>query len=94
MKYWNPKSELSSDKVDFVRRHEYFTAAAAQTAFVLAEVPIVGLTVNEDTIEFAVNGVTYVKTTDFTLSGSTVTWTDAAFVLELNDEIRISYDVL
>jgi hypothetical protein len=94
MKLWNPKSELSSDKIDFVRRIEYFSAAAAQTAFVLAETPIVGTVVDEDTVTFSVNGVSYVKTVDFTLSGNTVTWTDAAFVLELNDEIMIAYDVL
>ncbi len=84
---YNVTSEVSSDKVDFVRELEEFTAGAGQTDFVLGKTPF-----SVNTIVFKVNGVSYRRTTDFTVAAETVTWTDAEFVLEAGDIVEIEYD--
>lgn len=84
---YNVTSEVSSDKIDFIRELEEFTAGAGQTAFGLGKTPF-----SVDKIVFKVNGIGYRRTTDFTVAAATVTWTDAAFVLEAGDIVEIEYD--
>ncbi len=84
---YNVTSIVSSDKADFVRFSEVFTASAAQVDFVLTKTPL-----SIGTITFRINGIAYQKVTDFTISSLTVTWTDTEFVLEDGDIVEIEYD--
>ncbi len=84
---YNVTSLVSSDKVDFIRELEEFTASAGQTDFVLSKTPF-----SVAKIVFKVNGVSYRRTTDFTVAAMTVTWTDVAFILEAGDIVEIEYD--
>ena len=87
-KKYNVTSLVSSDKIDFIRLLDEFSSVSpGQTAFGLAKIPF-----NVNTIVFRVNGVSYRRTVDFTVSSATVTWTDAAFVLEAGDIVEIEYD--
>ncbi len=84
----NVTSLVSSNKVDFVRELEEFgPLSGGETAFVLGKTPF-----SVNTIVFKVNGIGYRRTTDFTVAAATVTWTDAAFVLESGDIVEIEYD--
>ncbi len=85
---YNVTSEVSSDKVDFVRFTEEFgPLAGGEVDFVLTKIPL-----NIGTIVFRVNGIAYRRGTDFTLVTNTVTWTDSEFVLEAQDIVEIEYD--
>jgi hypothetical protein len=64
---------------------EIFSASNGQTAFVLALASAGGVSF------FSVNGILYAEGTDYTVSGSSVTWLDTDFTLEAGDEIIIKY---
>lgn len=63
-----------------------FTATAAQVSFILSGAPSEALS-----LTFNVNGIDYDDVVDYTISGSTVTWTNAAFVMEAGDKVIVRY---
>ena len=68
------------------QRQETFTPTLAQTAFVLAATPA-----DTSDVRVFVNGVKYIVTSDFTVSGTTVTWLDTPFALDTLDTVEIVY---
>lgn len=70
------------------RNIEVFASGAGQTLFVLSSVPI-----SISKVALRVNGIGYERTVDYTLASNQVTWTDAAFVLEVGDTVEIDYQV-
>jgi hypothetical protein len=73
-------------------KHDFFTPTPAQTIFVLAQ----GTPVDNGDIVFVVNRVNYAHGVAagnyFTVSGTTVTWTNV-FTLATTDEVEIVYSV-
>ena len=69
-----------------VRRIDTFTASASQTVFALAQAPV-----DPSATAFSVNGVIYTYGTDYTVTGSTLTWLDAKFVMGAGDECLAIY---
>lgn len=63
-----------------------FTPTAGQITFLLGSIPA-----DVVSLEFYVNGVLYDDTTDYTVSGSTVTWTNVAFILKTEDKVIIRF---
>lgn len=63
-----------------------FTATPAQVTFILSQAPIDAVS-----LTFHVNGVLYDDVTDFSISGTTITWLDTAFVMSAGDKIHIRY---
>lgn len=61
-------------------------SANGQTAITLSQTP-------KDTndVVLIVNGIQCTLTTDYTISGTTLTWLDTDFTLETTDEVRIEY---
>lgn len=66
---------------------DVFTAAASQTAFTLSRTPV-----DDDDVELTVNGIEYTNGTDFSASGTSITWNDILFTLESGDIIILDYD--
>jgi len=64
-----------------------FTATAGQTVFTLPSVAA-----DAATYELTVNGVEYVRGTDYTVSGTTLTWLNP-FALILGDRVAIAYQL-
>lgn len=69
------------------RREESFTPTAAQTVFNIAATPT-----DPSDVDFRLNGVSYETGTDFTVSGTTVTWVKA-ITLDTTDTVEIVYYV-
>jgi hypothetical protein len=65
-----------------------FTAAKAQTQFHLTKTPS-----DPQQVTFIVGGVIQELGVDYTVSGSTVTWLGASFVIEAGDKVRVDYFV-
>lgn len=63
-----------------------FTPTLAQTAFVLSQAPVAG-----GLIFVTVNGITYEQGTNFTVSGTTLTWTNVPFSLGTTDRLVARY---
>ncbi len=66
-----------------------FTATAGQTVFALSKVPR-----DLETVTLEVNGVRYDRTptnNDYSVSGSTLTWNNAAFTMDAGDVLRVRY---
>lgn len=63
-----------------------FAATAAQTAFSLSKTPV-----DPSDVKMKVNGIDYENGTDFTVSGTSVTWTDP-FVLSAGDSVQFAYN--
>lgn len=63
-----------------------FIATLGQITFILSQAPIdsVSLTVG-------VNGLKYDDTSDFTVSGTTVTWLNTLFSMDAGDQVIIRY---
>jgi hypothetical protein len=40
----------------------------------------------------SVNGIDQTYGVDFTVAGSTLTWTNASFTLSAGDDVRVDYD--
>ena len=70
---------------DWVR--EIFLATNGQISFVLPSVAT-----DTDSYVLTVNGIEYVRNTDFTISGTTLTWLNT-FVLKLGDRVMITYTI-
>jgi hypothetical protein len=64
-----------------------FTASASQTAFTLTKTPV-----DSNDVRMRINGVDYDNGVDYTVSGTSVTWTDTAFVLDNGDDVEFDYD--
>ena len=62
------------------------TATASQTVFTLDEVPF-----DDNDVEMKINGVSYLITTDYTISGTTATWLDTDFTLDAGDKVEFIY---
>lgn len=69
-------------------RYEAITPINLQTVFPLAETPV-----DAATVRFSVNGVSYEPTTNFTVSGATVTWLDTPFTIQATDFVEVEYVV-
>lgn len=63
-----------------------FSPSDDQISFSLSEAPTDG-----DSVFFIINGVIYDDTDDYTVSGQTVTWTDALFNMQTTDKVIIKY---
>jgi hypothetical protein len=63
-----------------------YTATAGQTVFTLSDTPA-----SLATFSMYVNGIIYDDVTDYTISGTTLTWLDTGFVLEAGDKILARY---
>jgi len=68
---------------------EVFTPGAGQTVFTLAVEYIVTAP-----IWVFVNGTSYNITTDFTASGTTLTWLDNEYALDGNDTLKVIYGII
>lgn len=75
-----------SEVSGLTRNRDVFTPAPAQTVFVLSSAP----SDPSQTMLF-VNNVKYLITTDFTVSGSTLTWLDTEFALDASDVVEVIY---
>ena len=69
------------------RNEEQFTPSAAQTVFAIAATPN-----DPSNVDFRLNTVSYVYSVDYTVSGTTVTWTNG-IVLATTDRVDIVYYV-
>lgn len=67
---------------------DQFTATSKQTVFSLSDTPV-----DPDDVELTVNGIEYANGSDFSVSGTTVTWLDVLFTLSAGDCIIIDYDI-
>lgn len=65
---------------------ETITPTANQTAFPLAQTPKAG------SLTMKINGMMQKVVADYTLAGSTLTYTAADFALEITDVVQIEYD--
>jgi hypothetical protein len=65
---------------------ENFTPTLGQVTFILSLVPVEDVPIN-----FLVNGTDYKQTVDFSVSGQTITWLNAKFSMEADDEVLIRY---
>ena len=63
-----------------------FIPADAQITFILSQAPT-----DTDSFELHVNGVQCDSVTDFTVSGTTLTWLNVPFVLETSDKLIARY---
>jgi hypothetical protein len=81
----HPQYLQDADRVAWIT--EGFTPTVGQTTFTLAEPP------TAESVHFIVNGVEYVNTADFTVSGADVTWVSTLFTLDDNDEVIVRYYV-
>ena len=78
---------VASDPNSHQHEREQFVATAGQTVFNVA-----------NTIKFpdaailSIYGISYRIGTDFTVSGTTVTWTDTLFVIDAGDCVYIDYE--
>jgi hypothetical protein len=69
--------------------HDYLTVGSnGQTSFTLAFTPK-----NANAVAFYVNGAVQAKATDFTISGTTLTWISTDFALATTDKLLAIYDV-
>ena len=67
---------------------DQFTAGAAQTVFVLSVAPTF-----PNAVLMFVNGVEYRRGVDFTVVGTTLTWTNATFVMLAGFTVDVNYVV-
>jgi hypothetical protein len=68
-------------------QEDEFTATGGQTVFVLSETfALNGMAT------VTVNGVRYAQGTNYTISGTTLTWLDTPFTLEVGDCIIALYE--
>lgn len=63
-----------------------FVPTNGQITFILSLAPT-----DLVSLEFIVNGVHFDDATDYTVSGTTVTWLNAAFVMKTKDKVLIRY---
>lgn len=63
-----------------------FTPTNGQTVFTLTETYVTG-----GLATFYVNGIAYRRDTDYTISGTTLTWLDGPFTLSSSDEVFVVY---
>jgi hypothetical protein len=64
-----------------------FTATLAQTVFTLTQSAAAG-----GVVVLTINGQRFAEGTDFTISGTTLTWLDTPFTLEAGDAVVITYN--
>ena len=70
---------------DFVK--EVFITTNGQISFTLPSVAT-----DPDSYVLSVNGVEYVRNTDFTVSGTALTWLNT-FILKLGDRVIVTYAI-
>jgi len=63
-----------------------FTPSNGQVTFILSQAPV-----DTISVEFYVNGVLVDDVTDFTISGTTVTWLDTEYTMATTDKVIIRY---
>lgn len=63
-----------------------FSATNGQVTFILSQAPT-----DANSLVFLVNGVAADDTTDYTISGQTITWLDNLFVMDTSDKVLIRY---
>lgn len=63
-----------------------WAATPGQVTFILAGTPT-----EATSLSFFVNGVMYDDDVDFTRSGNTITWLNAAFTMESGDKVHVRY---
>lgn len=63
-----------------------FTPTPAQITFAISSAPI-----DPASLFFIINGVIYDDTSDYTVSGQTVTWLNTLFLMESEDKVLIRY---
>jgi hypothetical protein len=78
---WSSRSEIDN----WVR--VIFTATSGQISFTLPSVAT-----DPDTYSLTVNGIEYVRGTDFTVSGTALTWLNT-FVLVSGDRLMVAYEL-
>lgn len=61
-------------------------ATNGQTAITLSQTPK-----DANDVVLIVNGIQYALTTDYTISGTTLTWLDTDFTLETTDKVSVEY---
>ena len=78
--------EAAANSAGNVWSEDEFIATLGQVTFILTQAPLdsVSLTVT-------VNGVTYDDTSDYTVSGTTVTWLNTLFSMDVGDQVLIRY---
>ena len=67
-------------------REDEFSPTAGQVTFILSNAPT-----DVNSIVFLANGVAADDTSDYTVSGTTVTWLDNWFVFDTSDKVLIRY---
>jgi hypothetical protein len=65
-----------------------FTATAGQTSFTLPSI-----SADADSYTLSVNGVEYVRTMDYTVSGTALTWLNNPFALIAGDRVMVAYEL-
>jgi hypothetical protein len=63
-----------------------FTPTSGQVTFIISTAPA-----DLQTLTFAVNGVLADEGTDYTVSGTTITWLNAPFAMETTDLVVVRY---
>lgn len=70
-----------------IQQTDRFTPTNGQTVFVLAQIPM-----DPEDVEVSVNGLVQEYMTEYTLSGSTLTWLNNNFPLTTTDRLRVTYN--
>ena len=78
--------DVSIDPNSHIKQIDPFTPTAAQTAFNLTQTPKAG------SVQMFINGQMQRPTTDYTVAGSTLTYTEADYQLSTTDRVLIAYD--
>lgn len=78
--------DVSIDPNSHVQQIDPFTPTAAQTAFALTQTPKVG------SVLMFINGQMQRPTTDYTVAGSSLTYTAVDYALATTDNVLIAYD--
>lgn len=78
--------DVSIDPNSHVKQIDPFTPTAAQTAFALSQTPKAG------SVMMFINGQLQKPTTDFTVAGTSLTYTAVDYALATTDNVLIAYD--
>ena len=78
--------DVSIDPNSHVQQIDAFTPTAAQTAFALTQTPKAG------SVLMFINGQAQKPTTDYTVAGSSLTYTAVDYALATTDNVLIAYD--
>ena len=78
---WSP---LSGNALNWIE--DKYIPTAGQVTFIISSTPT-----DPEALTFAVNGVLAETTTDYSLSGTTITWTNTQYSMETTDVVVVRY---